>query len=727
MGEGSGEPLSWITNVALFMSVVLVLARATILETLRDPFQVDIGQESYPRGPGAGTGLILDLLACLPAMLVLLRAAIDRGFGLRRSWATALMLILGIWTILSPIWASDKFAAAVSAAHWFSGLVLLWSTSQLVRGWRQLRLVAAAAFALLLVLCAHGIIYRFVEVPELQRSVEENWQQILRERGWEPGSFIEQQFRRRVMGGEIIGFSASPNTFAAMVVMLGIVTAGLALQRRRDRDEIGWPTILALSLLPAGFVLWFTHSRTALATPALAAGILALSWNVRDWLARHRRGAFMISTILVLLVIAAIVAHGLWHGTLFHASLTFRWKYWVGAWSVFAQHPLIGVGFANFGLHYLGTRLPEAAEEINDPHNLFVRIFVELGIIGGSLLLAWLLRMWWELTRPVAPAPAHAEPREITTPGESLARLFLLALAAGLISIVASVDFSQQWQYGFIEVLKRLLYVLLMMIGLLIGTLRSTREQVMDDRPAPLLLHAMIVALAIFLVHNLIDFSLFESGPMYAFAMLAGAVLGIRASEQAWHIRFTRISLALAALLWMTAAIGIVVPVVAAEREAQRADDDMRAGRTASAARRFGHAFETLWIPNADYAFRAARAMILSGDPPDRVRATLGRAIETSPISVAYVRLRAEFEEKLPNPDAQRVIADYERVIELDPNDLSAHLDFARVLERFGQRDRAREQYEEVLRRNELMNPDEPERLPPARIDEIKSRIEKLK
>jgi tetratricopeptide (TPR) repeat protein len=184
---------------------------------------------------------------------------------------------------------------------------------------------------------------------------------------------------------------------------------------------------------------------------------------------------------------------------------------------------------------------------------------------------------------------------------------------------------------------------------------------------------------------------------------------------------------ALAALLWLAAAFGVVAPVVAAEREAQRGDDDLRAGRTATAARRFERAFEMLWVPNADYAFRTARAMILSGEPPDRVRATLDRAIETSPMSVAYVRLRAQFEEKLPRPDAQRVITDYERAIELDPNDLSAHIDFARALERFGQRDRARERYEDALRRNDLMNPDEPERLPPAKIDDIRARIEQLK
>src|SRR5688572_23816929 len=189
------------------------------------------------------------------------------------------------------------------------------------------------------------------------------------------------------MAGEMIGFNASPNSFGAMLVMLGVVTAGLAIQRLANRDEWGWAFVLLLSLAPAAWVLWHTNSRTALATPLLAGMLFVVAWFARDLLVRHRKLVFSGAVLTFAIVVGAVVAHGISHGTLFHDSLTFRWKYWVGAWRVFAQHVLVGVGFANFGPHYLGVRLPEAAEEINDPHNFIVRIFVELGAVGGLLLL----------------------------------------------------------------------------------------------------------------------------------------------------------------------------------------------------------------------------------------------------------------------------------------------------------------------------------------------------
>ena len=68
----------------------------------------------------------------------------------------------------------------------------------------------------------------------------------------------------------MIGFAASPNTFGAVLVMLGFASAGAALQRVRDRDEWGWPVVIVIALVPAGYMIWLTGSRTALATPILA-------------------------------------------------------------------------------------------------------------------------------------------------------------------------------------------------------------------------------------------------------------------------------------------------------------------------------------------------------------------------------------------------------------------------------------------------------------------------
>ena len=69
---------AWLSTAAFVLAAALVLARSTMLETLRNPLDIQPGAEPVPRGPGPGTGLILDLLCCVPALLVLARRAFNR-------------------------------------------------------------------------------------------------------------------------------------------------------------------------------------------------------------------------------------------------------------------------------------------------------------------------------------------------------------------------------------------------------------------------------------------------------------------------------------------------------------------------------------------------------------------------------------------------------------------------------------------------------------------------
>ena len=146
-------------------------------------------------------------------------------------------------------------------------------------------------------------------------------------------------------------------------------------------------------------------------TPILGVGVIALAWFYREFLARHARRIFWGGLGLLVVLSILIVLHGRHHNSLFIETLTFRWNYWVGSAHIVRDHPLLGVGLENFGLYYLAARLPHAAEEIKDPHNLVVRFAVELGIIGAMLCVTWLVWLAWQLTRPISPpAPSSAEP-----------------------------------------------------------------------------------------------------------------------------------------------------------------------------------------------------------------------------------------------------------------------------------------------------------------------------
>ncbi|HWP40288.1 MAG TPA: O-antigen ligase family protein, partial [Tepidisphaeraceae bacterium] len=394
------------SSLALVLVAILVIARASFSQTLRDPLDAvpDPYGQAVPRAAGPTTGLVIDLLACAAPLLVLSRRASDPGFGLRCTGSPLLLMALAGLAIGSALWASDKFAALVTAAHLLAAAAIAWTAWQLVRSWLHVRLVAGICVGILLVSIAQGTLYRLVEVPDSVQYWMQNRDQELAKRGWEPGSFQAIQFEKKILAGEMLGFCASPNSFAALLVLLGVIGAGAVIQRSVNRDESGWPGAIALALLPLPWLLYHTHSRAALATSLLAAAALVGFGWIGRMICRHRRAVYFGGVVAFLLAAAALVACGIFRGSLPNDSLNFRWRYWIGAARVFVEHPLLGVGWSNFGSHYLAARLPAAAEEIKDPHNLIVRAFAELGVIGGVLMIAWIAWTAWDLlNRPVLP------------------------------------------------------------------------------------------------------------------------------------------------------------------------------------------------------------------------------------------------------------------------------------------------------------------------------------
>src|SRR5688500_1627430 len=200
-----------LTHFAFVLAIALVVARAMTTETLREPFDPAPESEGAPRVVGPAMSLFLDLLCCVPALLVLVRRTVDRTYVIRASWSHAILAALALWMFASVFWAADRFAALVHGLGFVSALVLLWSMTQLVRSWQRLRLVAAAAFGVFLVYIACGLDYRLIELPDLRKDFEERRTEIFRQRNIEPGTFAARQFENKILGGDVGCFATSPN------------------------------------------------------------------------------------------------------------------------------------------------------------------------------------------------------------------------------------------------------------------------------------------------------------------------------------------------------------------------------------------------------------------------------------------------------------------------------------------------------------------------------------
>ena len=718
---------TWVTRVALGLAIAMALCRSTTLEYLRDPFAVMPGTPATARAPGPVSILLLDLLAAVPALLVFLRSAVDERFVLRRSWGNVAMVLLGVWLSASVLWADDRFAAAIDAVSLCSAMSMLWAAQQLVRSWRHVRLVAAVAFGLLMLMAAHGAVDQLVELPARRENFRKNLPETLKQMNIQPGSFEANRIEQKITSGEMLGFSASINTFAAMMVTAAVVAAGSFIQRIKDREEPALAAVMALAFIAAAGILWFTDSRTAFLTPIIAAGLFLIYLIAGPWLNIHRRIGLIAAILIVATGTAFLVGYGVTHGTLFHDSLNFRWRYWVGAWGVWFERPFMGVGLNGFSFHYLAHRLPIASEEVKDPHNFVVRAFSELGLIGGVLTLVWISRGLWEMTRPATlPTVEQIDPVEPPRLSD-LTKLSIICGVGMLLAMVATVDLAFIDGNTAIEALKRLLYLCVCVIGGAVVALRSMQHQSISDRPAPWIRAGMTIAVLVFLIHNLIDFSMFETSAMFFAALVAGTAWGIGMTEPAPGRKLSAVKGGAFLLVWLGTAAAIWIPIVLSESAADEARSAVRESRFREAAVKYSSALE-MWPSNADYAFNAATSMgQVPSTSPREIQSMLDRAVAANPMNPKYYRVRAEYEMAGQSPDTGRVRRDYEAALRIDPNSVDMRLEYADALARLGQNADARREYETALSYNDRLDPKEPKRLDAAKLAEVREKIQRLR
>jgi len=749
-----------LLTIALAILIALVLARALMLESIRDlsPFPSDLGPG--PHAPGAASGLVLDLLAMLPALAVLFYRARHADFRLRRHASLLLAGPLAIWMAASVFWSADKFAALVSAAHFIAALVVLWSVVQLVRSWQQFRVVAALAVGLLLALIAKSAFDQFLELPQLRQEWSQKKDTILAQHHWTEGSYEAGLYEHRILSGQLMGFTASPNTFAAELVLLLTIAAAMVIQFLKDRRPRWWLIVPALPILVgvADSIYWRgsprptldfyrTGCRAALGTIGLTIVLLSAVALGQSCINRHRRALYVAAVVLFAATVAFVVEHGRRYGTLVHPSLTFRWDYWTGAARVFMAHPLRGVGWENFSLYYLAARVPRAAESIRDPHNFLIRFFVELGIPGGVLAVAFFARFAWELSVTDSGGADSAAgdsrpPSGQKTPdsSEPIGLLFIAAvvLMAIVINIAAAIDFTQDGVYLLNELVQCLMYGGCLLIAAIACSITRWADPRIDGRPAPWLAAGIAVALGIFLIHSLIEFSLFETGPLFLVALLGGAALAIKGDANPYFARNEKMTVrvppgsvcfAWAALVgggvaWAAMAVAVVIPVVRAESYAGEAADDIRFGdhrRLLQAVDDYAQAWEILHF-NDDYAAGAARAMQFCGTfKPDAVLVWYDRAIAANPQRASYYMDRAQV--RAQNRDTA-ALDDLQTAVDLDPNSVGDRLAYAQYLVLYNRPDRALDQFRTALRMDSLLDKAEPKRLSLEQIEEVEKQMQ---
>jgi len=310
----------------------------------------------------------------------------------------AALAALVVWHSIAALWAfahESPRPALNMLWEWLGLAVAFFLARQVFSSGLQRRAIGAVVAALAVAVSIYGLYQYGIELPATRDLYEQSSDARLRELGlWFPvGSPERMQFEQRLASLEPMATFALANSLAGFLVPWAVVALGISIAFA-PRLSLRQKVVIALLLIPLGLCLLLTKSRSAFLAVACGVAATAAVW----WFGRHRqmqmRRIMLVATLAVTLVgaavLGAVMVGGLDVEVLSEApkSLGYRLQYWQASVAMIRDMPLLGCGPGNFQNRYTAYKLPDASEEIADPHNFLLEVWATAGTPAAIALVA---------------------------------------------------------------------------------------------------------------------------------------------------------------------------------------------------------------------------------------------------------------------------------------------------------------------------------------------------
>jgi O-antigen ligase len=366
----------WLRRASLGLAAMLFVARAY-----------------FPSEDAeTGSGLIWVFAMLVAAALGIVSTLFAGTFRVRWSWADAAVIALMVLVGVSSTHAADRRPAITMAWEWGALGLLYLLVRNLPRTRGESATLAGAVVATAVAVALYALYQVSVEFPQIRDMYLRSPAAVLARMGIEPHTPSADAFHNRLMeSNEPFSTFALANSLAGFLVGPLALAFAVALENLKRDGKGSRLVAFALAAVP-GLVmlicLMLTKSRSA--QIGLFVALLVLAWRSRRILPAK---VLVFTGVGLAVLVAGLVAAGVATRQLdiqviteSPKSLRYRLEYWQGAWGVItdADSPYIdepneksgtfwsGVGPANFATPYLRHKLPQASEEIKDPHNMVI-------------------------------------------------------------------------------------------------------------------------------------------------------------------------------------------------------------------------------------------------------------------------------------------------------------------------------------------------------------------
>ena len=597
------KSLRWLEYVLLMLCLCVLALRATYPE---NPHIVQLNTPNRILG-NDGFSLVISTVLITAAIVWCVGMFLCARPSYRFSGieiGLALFLIAGVIGISV---ASNKRAAITDMVTLIGPILMALLLIQILDSPAKIRLVLFVVVAL----GAAGTFQCFDQLLASNQYMIEDYERDpadhIARAGFEPNSFQHMLYEHRLYSKDIRGFFTTGNSAGSFAILATFAAVALFIEKFKNRlkESSHVPFVLCTivaAVVTAGLII--THSKGAIIAAAVSAGFLTAYLMFGGWLRVHKKTVFALCLTAVVAGLAAVVWYGMSHGYLPGGnSMLVRWQYWVCSAKMYAAKPLTGVGGGNFATYYTHYKLPQALETVRDPHNFVLTILTQYGPLG---LIGFVAAFGFVLYKTIFVPTTTDPPMRQTNdkPFKALAGAALVFILVTLLALRPIVTADNLGDTFMVKVSVMLtLYVIpaitfgIPFLLLWLSDEKSCITTRGHDNAARAAIFCGIVAV---LIHNLIDFAIFEPGVLTCFwVMIAclGAVNfqsnGPAASQRdeyrrivfspSFAVRITAIA-AVVAVVWVYCSYAFV-PAIKASATIQKAlQNPNRAGQLFAAA-----------------------------------------------------------------------------------------------------------------------------------------------
>ncbi len=438
--------------------------------------------------------------------------------------------LLVIASVISGSAASNTRAAITSAVIFIAPLLMAVLLVQILDSSLKIKLtlavIAASGF-----LCTYQCYEQLSYMNEQSiKQYEQNPNEVLQSRNIQPVSLGHFQFEHRLYSKDIkasFTTSNSAGSFAILAIFAAAVLFIEKIKNRKNPDADPWHYLTSVAVFAVVIIgLLLTRSKGAIIATALASVLFASLWFLGGWIYSHKKIISITCLLVIAFVTWAVTSYGLAHNRLPGGnSMLVRWQYWLAAGKIVGENPYTGVGPANFANAYLHYKLPQAIETVSDPHNFILSLLAQYGPIGLVAFLAIICLPLWKLN----PITTLSETTVKTHSFKNLKKLLIVFIPLVLLIfrplLIPISDNNSTQEIAAGTVLIFIMPLVAFIIGFFLITNGPVYNTQQTKRKMNITIAALVCAVFGLLIHNLIDFAIFEPPVFTAFCAILACLI----------------------------------------------------------------------------------------------------------------------------------------------------------------------------------------------------------